>query len=89
MRNIKKIRILKEYTQLKVQMKTGIRQSTLSKYERGEMLPTVENLLILADFYGTGTDFLLDRTDVQAPYPAKTPRPAPPEREAAPPVSEP
>ena len=33
MRNIKKIRVLKDYTQLKVQMETGISQSILSKYE--------------------------------------------------------
>ena len=46
MRNIKWIRITREYTQLKVQMDTGISQSTLSKYERGDMLPTAENLLV-------------------------------------------
>ncbi|MDO4618222.1 MAG: helix-turn-helix transcriptional regulator [Clostridia bacterium] len=71
MRNIKLIRIIKEYTQIKVQMETGISQSILSKYEQGLMMPTSENLIILAKFYNTSIDFLLDMTDEQKPYPAK------------------
>lgn len=71
MKNIKLIRVIKDYTQLKVQMETGISQSTLSKYECGEMMPTSENLLILAEFYGTSLDFLMDLTDEKNPYPRK------------------
>ena len=71
MRNIKLIRVTRDYTQLKVQMDTGISQSTLSKYECGEALPTVENLMILADYYHTSMDFLMDRTDEIRPFPAK------------------
>lgn len=71
MRNIKRIRILREYTQIKVQMDTGISQSTLSKYECGEAMPTLENLMILADYYHTSLDYLADRTDTEKPYPTK------------------
>ncbi len=71
MKNIKLIRVMNDYTQLKVQMETGISQSILSKYERGDLLPTVENLEILADFYKTSLDFLMDRTDEKIPYPKK------------------
>ena len=71
MKNIKLIRVINDYTQLKVQMDTGISQSTLSKYETGEALPTVENLMILANYYKTSLDYLMDRTDEQKPYPAK------------------
>ena len=71
MKNIKLIRVTNDYTQLKVQMDTGISQSTLSKYENGETLPTVENLMILASYYKTSLDYLMDRTDEQKPYPAK------------------
>lgn len=71
MKNIKLIRVIRDYTQLKVQMETGISQSTLSKYECGEMMPTSENLLILAEFYGTSLDFLMDLTDEKTPYPRK------------------
>lgn len=71
MKNIKKIRVLNEYTQLKVQMETGISQSILSKYERGDLMPTTENLIILADFYKTSLDYLTDRTDEVKPYKVK------------------
>lgn len=71
MRNIKLIRVTRDYTQIKVQMDTGISQSALSKYECGEALPTVENLMILADYYHTSLDFLMDRTDEINPFPEK------------------
>ena len=71
MKNIKLVRVTKDFTQLKVEMETGISQSVLSKYERGDLLPTSENLMILAKFYGTSVDFLLDLTDTQTPYPRK------------------
>lgn len=71
MKNIKWIRVSKEYTQLKVQMDTGISQSTMSKYETGEMMPTTENLLILAQYYKTSLDFLMDLTDEMTPYPKR------------------
>lgn len=72
MKNIKKIRLLEEYTQIKVQMQTGINQSMLSKYETGEILPTTENLIILADFYNTSLDYLMDRTDETKKISAKS-----------------
>lgn len=71
MKNIKLIRVTKDYTQLKVQMDTGISQSTLSKYETGEALPTTENLMILAQYYKTSLDFLMDLTDERRPYPVR------------------
>ena len=71
MKNMKLIRVTKDYTQLKVQMETGISQSVLSKYERGDAIPTGDNLLILAKFYNTSIDFLMDLTDETKPYPPK------------------
>lgn len=76
MKNIKLIRVINDYTQLKVQMETGIQQSILSKYETGELMPTTENLMILAEFYKTSLDFLMDLTDEQKPYPGKINRPS-------------
>ena len=69
MRNIKLIRVTRDLTQLKVAMDTGISQSTLSKYENSEIVPTVDNLLILAKYYQTSLDFLMDLTDKTEPYP--------------------
>lgn len=71
MKNIKLIRVTKDYTQVKVQMDTGISQSMLSKYESGDALPTVDNLMILAKYYNTSLDFLMDLTDEKKPYPRK------------------
>lgn len=71
MKNIKLIRVTKDRTQLKVQMDTGISQSTLSKYESGDLVPTTDNLLILAKYYNTSIDFLMDLTDEKTPYPRK------------------
>ena len=61
--NLRLLRKSRGYTQLALQMKTGIEQSLLSKYETGERIPPTETLLILADFYGVSIDYILCRTD--------------------------
>ena len=71
MKNIKLARVIRDYTQVKVQMDTGISQSTLSKYECGEAIPTVENLMILAEYYHSSMDYLMDLTDEPKAYPKK------------------
>ena len=71
MKNIKLARVIRDYTQVKVQMDTGISQSTLSKYECGEAIPTVENLMILAEYHHTSMDYLMDLTDEPKAYPKK------------------
>lgn len=61
--NLKKIRKDRGMTQIALQMQTGIEQALISKYETGERIPPTETLIILADFFNTNIDFLLDRTD--------------------------
>ena len=61
--NLKKIRNDRGMTQIALQMQTGIEQALISKYETGERIPPTETLIILADFFNTNIDFLLDRTD--------------------------
>ncbi len=63
--NLKLLRKSMGYTQIAVQMKTGIEQALLSKYENGERIPPTETLLCLADFYGVSIDYILCRTDVK------------------------
>ena len=60
---LRKLRKEKNLTQIGVQMKTGIEQALLSKYETGERIPTTDALIILADFYGVSIDYILCRTD--------------------------
>ena len=69
MKNIKFIRVTRDITQLKVQMDTGISQSTISKYETGEALPTIENLLLLSDYYDVSLGYLMDKTNIAKKYP--------------------
>ena len=69
MKNIKFIRVTRDITQLKVQMDTGISQGTISKYETGEALPTIENLLLLSDYYDVSLDYLMDKTNIAKKYP--------------------
>ena len=60
---LKLLRQSKGYTQIAVQMKTGIEQALLSKYETGERVPPTETLLRLADFYDVSIDYILCRTE--------------------------
>jgi len=61
--NLKLLRKSKGLTQIAVQMKTGIEQALLSKFESGERIPPTETLIRLADFYNVSIDYILCRTD--------------------------
>lgn len=61
--NLKLLRKCRGYTQIAIQMKTGIEQALLSKYETGERVPPTETLIRLADFYKVSIDYILCRTD--------------------------
>lgn len=61
--NLKLLRKSKGYTQIAVQMKTGIEQALLSKFENGERVPPTETLIRLAEFYNVSIDYILCRTD--------------------------
>ena len=61
--NLKLLRKSKGYTQIALQMKTGIEQSLLSKFESGERTPPTETLVRLADFYEVSIDYILCRTE--------------------------
>lgn len=67
-KNLKKIRKQRGLTQIGLQIETGIEQALISKYENGDRIPPTETLIILADFFGTNIDFLLDRTDNPQKY---------------------
>lgn len=60
---LKILRQSKGYTQIAVQMKTGIEQALLSKYETGERVPPTETLIRLAEFYDVSIDYILCRTE--------------------------
>ncbi len=60
---LKELRKSRGYTQIFLQMQTGIEQALLSKYENGERVPPTETLVRLAEFYNVSVDYILCRTD--------------------------
>lgn len=67
--NLKNLRKERHLTQLQLQMKTGLDQALISKFENGERVPPTDTLLLLADFFDTSIDYILCRTDIREPYP--------------------
>lgn len=59
---LKQLRKERKLTQVELQMRTGIEQSLLSKFENGERIPPTETLITLADFYNVSIDYILCRT---------------------------
>ena len=60
--NLRTLRKERGLTQIAVQMKTGIEQALLSKFENGERVPPTDTLMCLADFYGVSMDYIMCRT---------------------------
>ncbi len=71
MNKLKELRLEKGYTQIKIQMLTGIDQSDYSKLENGKRYYTFEQLKKLAIALDTSMDYLADLTDEKEPYPRK------------------
>lgn len=47
---------------------SGISYNTYQNYEAGKRMPPAETLIILADFYGVTTDYLLGREPAPNPF---------------------
>ena len=60
---LKELRKSRGYTQLSLQMQTGIEQALLSKFETCERIPPTETLIRLAEFYDVSIDYILYRTN--------------------------
>lgn len=69
MTRIKELRKEKGFTQVKIQMMTGIDQSDYSKIESGKRYLTFEQCRKLAVALGTSMDYLAGLTDEKKPYP--------------------
>lgn len=53
----------KQVTAYKVAKETGISQGLVNEYKNGVKLPTIPNLIKIADYLGCSIDYLLGRTD--------------------------
>lgn len=68
MHRLKKLRKLRNFTRLKIQMITGIDQSDYSKIENGQRNLTFEQSKRLALALDTSMDYLANITDNPQPY---------------------
>lgn len=68
---LKQLREKKGITQIAMQIETGIDQSEISKIERGERAPTLEQAILLSRFFDTSIDYLCEETDEPTRYPRK------------------
>lgn len=69
MNRLKALRLEKGYTQVKMQLLTGIDQSDYSKIESGKRYYTFEQCRRIALALQTSMDYLAGLTDEKQPYP--------------------
>ncbi len=69
MSRLKDLRLKRGYTQIKMQMLTGIDQSDYSKIESGKRYYTFEQCRKIAIALNTSMDYLAELTDEEKPYP--------------------
>lgn len=50
----------------------NIKQNTYSQYENGQRQIPIDALILLAEFYNTSIDYILEITDEKIPYPKKS-----------------
>lgn len=65
---LKDIREDRDITQQELATYLRISQNTYSQYENGKRQLPIELLIRLADYFGTSTDYILERTDCKVPY---------------------
>lgn len=68
MERLKKLREEKGISQIRLSVEVGVAQESISAYERGKAVPTCENLVKIAKYLNTSTDYLLELTDMKLPY---------------------
>lgn len=72
MERLKQLRKKRGYTQIKMQMLTGIDQSDYSKLENGKRNYSFEQCKRIAKALDTSMDYLAGLTDEEKPYPRKS-----------------
>ena len=71
MERLRELRKEKGYTQVKMQMLTGIDQSAYSKIEKGTRWMSFEQCRRIAIALNTSMDYLAELTDEKKPYKRK------------------
>ena len=68
---LKSLREDRDLTQAEVAAYLCVKQNTHSQYETGVHQIPIDLLIRLARYYGVSADYILELTDVPAPYPPK------------------
>ena len=68
---IRNLREDQDLTQAYIGKVLNVTQKSYSRYENGDRAIPIELLSKLADFYDTSVDYLINRTNIKAPYPKK------------------
>ena len=68
---IRDLREDRDLTQAQLGAAIGVSPRTYAYYESGQRMLPPQILCALADYYGVSVDYLLERTEVSAPYPPK------------------
>ena len=71
LKHLRALREDRDMTQAQLARLLHLSQTGYSKYETGENGIPAEILIRLSVIYNTSVDYLLDLTDVTAPYPRK------------------
>lgn len=61
--NIRKLRQSRGMGQLELGHRVGASKQSVSNWENGNIMPSIDLLLRLADFFGVSTDYLLGRDE--------------------------
>lgn len=69
LKRLKDLREDNDLTQVELATVLNITQRVYSRYETGERAIPLEVLSTLADYYNVSVDYLLNRTNINKPYP--------------------
>ncbi len=61
--NIKRMRIAQGFNQVEFARRLGVTKQCVSNWENDNVLPSIEMLIKMADFFRVSTDYLLGRTE--------------------------
>ena len=64
MRNLKKLRQQHNLSQQKLADILHVSQQSIYKYENGITVPDIETLILMADYFNTSIDYLVEYTDI-------------------------
>lgn len=65
---LRELREARNENQQKIAMLLNVSQTMVSRYELGQASPDIETLIKLARHYNVSVDYLIENTDVKAPY---------------------